>query len=536
MGRIPGRTGRCGLVLGLTAGLLAALGGATARAQGPTIDTDNPPGVSSGTSSLGPAIGAAGFSLFQNLPGTTEAPIGGRAGPSVSRAPISGVNPQAAPPRREGLPNFRIPALPQAPVPAYGELDLPAGPLVVGDPQGLPLAETIEIMLRANLNIIALRYEIPMAEADILTASLRANPVFYADTQLVPYGRYSRANPGGQTQYDVNITHPLDVSHKRQARTEVARAAKRSLEAQFQDAVRQQIDNLYTGFVDVAAAELTLTFSEKYLEGITRLLGVNEDLFRNKQISEDPVFALRAQVEQAQLQVREARQAVSRTTRTLSQLLNVPRDRALSVRIRDTLRDDRPLPQGEEELVQTAMQSRPDLAAFRLGLRRAEAEVVSAKRERLSDLYLLYQPYTLQDNRPFGLKSPVSWALGITAPMPIYNRNQGNIARAQINVTQTQVQLAQLERQVQDEVAEAVREFQLSLDAMLEQEREVLPASRKVRDAAYRRWQGGSTSILEFLDAQKDFNDRVRDYRDSVVRHRRAMLDLDTAVAVRLLP
>ena len=63
--------------------------------------------------------------------------------------------------------------------------------------------------------------------------------------------------------------------------------------------------------------------------------------------------------------------------------------------------------------------------------------------------------------------------------MPVYNRNQGNIERAKINVTQTQVQLAQLERQVQDEVAEAVREFQLSLDAMLEQEREVLPASRQ---------------------------------------------------------
>ncbi len=42
--------------------------------------------------------------------------------------------------------------------------------------------------------------------------------------------------------------------------------------------------------------------------------------------------------------------------------------------------------------------------------------------------------------------------------------------------------------------------------------------------------------MLEFLSAQKDFNDRVKDYRDSVVRHRRAMLDLNTAVGTRLLP
>jgi cobalt-zinc-cadmium efflux system outer membrane protein len=516
--------------------VVCATATSSAWAQGPTIDVDNPPGVSGGSSMVGPALGAAGSPLFQNLPGSTEAPIGGRAGPSVSRAPISALNPQAGARRSAGQPNFKIPALPTAEVPAYGELDLPEGSLVVGGENGMNLNDTIDLMIRENLNLIAMRYEIPMADADILTASLRANPVFYADSQLIPYGRYSRANPGGQTQYDVNITHPLDISHKRQARTEVARAARRTVEAQFQDAVRQQVDNLYTAFVDVAAAELTLVFSQTYLKGITRLLQINEELFKGKQISEDPVFALQAQVEQAQLQVREAQQAVSRTTRTLSQMLNVPRNQSLALRIRDKLRDDRPLPQNEEELVQTAMQFRPDLAAWRLGLRRAEAEVVSAKRERLSDLYLLYQPYTLQDNRPFGLKSPLSWAVGLTAPMPVYNRNQGNIERAKINVTQSQVQLAQIERQIQDEVAEAVREFQLSLDAMLEQEREVIPASRRVRDAAFRRWQGGSTSVLEFLSAQKDFNDRVKDYRDSVVRHRRAMLDLNTAVGTRLMP
>jgi cobalt-zinc-cadmium efflux system outer membrane protein len=334
----------------------------------------------------------------------------------------------------------------------------------------------------------------------------------------------------------VNVTHPLDLSHKRQARTEVARAARRTIEAQFQDAVRQQVDNLFTAFVDVAAANLTLIYSRKYVEGIDRLLKINKELFRAGQIPQDPTDTLLAQLEQSQLQVREAEQALAKTTRTLAQMLNIPREQALSIRIRDQLRDDRALPRAEDELIQIAMQSRPDLAAFRLGLRRAESEVVLAKRERLSDFYLLYQPYTLQDNRPFGLKSPLSWALGITAPMPIYNRNQGNIERAKLNVSQTQVELAALERQIADEVAEAVREFQLSLDAFLEIEREVLPASRRVRDAALRRFQGGQTSVIEFLEAQKDFNQRVRDYRDALVRHRRAMLDLNTAVGERLLP
>jgi len=509
---------------------------APSRALGQEFDVEDPPGVSTGRSLLGRALGASGATSLDGDSEASDAPIGGRAGPSVSRAPVSAFTPETRRIQREGLPDFRVPAIPESAVPAYGNLDLPEGAVQVGSPEGYSLDDAINLLIQQNLALLAMRFEIPMAEADVLTAGLRANPVFFADAQLIPYGHYSRERPGGQLQYDVNITHPLDVNRKRQARSRVAQVAKRVIEAQFQDAVRQQIDNLYTAFIDVAAAELTHQYSQKYLEGIERLLKVNEDLLEKRQISEDPVFALRAQLEVAELQTREAGEAVARATRTMAQLLNIPRAQASSIRIRDNLRDDRPLPADEEELIQMAMEARPDLAAMRLGLERSQADVRLAQRERFQDLYLLYQPYTLQDNRPFGLKSPISWAVGVTAPMPIYNRNQGNIARAKINVDQTRVELAQLERQVQDEVAEAVREFELSREAMLESEREILPAARRVRDAAFQRWQGGETSVLEYLDAQRGFNERVRDYRDAIVRHRRAVLDLNTDVGVRLLP
>ena len=164
----------------------------------------------------------------------------------------------------------------------------------------------------------------------------------------------------------------------------------------------------------------------------------------------------------------------------------------MSIRVEDTLRDSRELPQSAEDLIETALASRPDLIAFRLGVERAKRRRPALPMaNRFSDVYLLAQPYTFQDNRPFGLKSPTSWALGVTVPLPVYNRNQGNIERAKINVSQTRVELAALERQIADEVDEAVREFELSREAMLELEREFLPASRRVRDSAFRRFQGG---------------------------------------------
>src|SRR6516164_9716807 len=110
-----------------------------------------------------------------------------------------------------------------------------------------------------------------MARADTLQASLRSNPVFYQDGQLLQYRgtstQFSRAAPGGPSQFDTNITYPLDVSHKRQARTAVAGRAMRVLEAQYQDAVRNRIDDVYGAFVSALGARQTLRYTNRSVEG-----------------------------------------------------------------------------------------------------------------------------------------------------------------------------------------------------------------------------------------------------------------------------
>lgn len=65
-----------------------------------------------------------------------------------------------------------------------------------------------------------------MAEADVLTEGLRANSIFYADMQLIPYGHFSFLRHGGPPQSDVNSNMPIDVTRNRRARTFSAKAAK----------------------------------------------------------------------------------------------------------------------------------------------------------------------------------------------------------------------------------------------------------------------------------------------------------------------
>ncbi len=69
-------------------------------------------------------------------------------------------------------------------------------------------------------------------------------------------------------QYNVNITYPLDVSHKRKARKAVAQGARRVVEAQFQDADRSRVDDHYTGYETMSTVD-GLHFERVVTNGVT---------------------------------------------------------------------------------------------------------------------------------------------------------------------------------------------------------------------------------------------------------------------------
>ena len=509
---------------------------APARAQGPQFDVGAPPGAAGGSSAVGQPLGQANFPSF-DTPSIT--PFSGKVGVGGSHVPIAGLSVPGVPVVRARGAHVAVASIQPMQTTEYGDLQLSTELDDYGPKDGLTLDAAIELLVQRNLDVEAARFEIPMADADVLTANLRANPIFYADTQLIPYGHFSFLRPGGPPQSDVNINYPLDITFKRQARTRSAREARNVTEAQLQDFVRNSIDNLYTVYEDDVAAGLTVKFSEVYSTGIRRLFGLTEQLFKTGQVKEADLLAVKANVYKADLQLKEAKKAKIKANRALALMLNMPLADEVQLErldVFDHFAKGQTLPMDREKLVETAVRSRPDLLAVKIAVRRAQADLRLARANGYPDVYLLYQPYTFQNNTYLGVPSSYSWTLGLTATVPIYNRNQGNVTRAKVNITQSEIQAASAERGVVREVLDAAQELEQSLVAVNQFRTEIIPTSQQVRDSAFRRWQGGEIPMQDYLDAQQDFNDLVRQYRDVLIRHRRAILDLNTAVGERVLP
>jgi cobalt-zinc-cadmium efflux system outer membrane protein len=421
--------------------------------------------------------------------------------------------------------------------PPYGTYELPTQE-DDGPPNGLTLDQAIDITLDRSLDLKSKFFEIPMARADVLQANLRANPVFYQDGQLLQYkgSPFTRAIPGGPSQFDTNITYPLDVSFKRRARTEVARRAEKVLEASYQDAVRQRIDDVYGAYVALLGARQTVRYSQRSVDDLQNLLTLTERLFKQKEISRIDLITVSNQLKTSRLGLRDAIAGEKKAKLTLGSFMNLPTEQSLAIDIKASIEVAAPEPPPVEELQKLAVSERPDVLSYRLGLRRAEADVKLSKANAYSDIFVLWQPYTFQDNSPYGLKSQYSWSLGVTVPMPIYNRNQGGIERSKLNVTQSQMQLMDAERQAKVDVEQAMQEYLVARGLVNEFKTQVVPEAREARDESRTLLAKGVLSIPDFIQEQLKFNQIVKQYLDTAIRYRLSMLSLNTAVGQRIMP
>ena len=423
---------------------------------------------------------------------------------------------------------------------AGAALLLPADVAILDDPgpeDGLTLDAAIDRMMRANLDIRALRHELTQADADVLTAGLRTNPLVYMDSQFIPYGTFNDSHPGGPTQYDVNVTMPLDLARKRQARTVVARMARSTLEAQFQDVTRRQIDNVYRAFVALQAARIDrLAAIATVRRQEERLATLQSRADRADGHARDAIDQVSLQLERSRIAVDEAAEALDDAREGLGVLLALSPDETARLEPRGGLRDPAPPPPDLEELQAIALECRPDLRAARLGVTRAGAELALQRANRFDDVYLFYDPITIQDNSPYGAPSARSWAMGLTFALPIFNRNQGNIARAESNIGQSKLELSSLERRAVADVRLADRECRRSRAAIEQIERGILPRAATVLAQRREQFAAGAITVDDLEGAIDDAAEVSQSLRDAVVRHRRAMLELNTAVGLRILP
>jgi outer membrane protein, heavy metal efflux system len=373
----------------------------------------------------------------------------------------------------------------------------------------------------ANPSLRAGAIGIEEAKAQEITAYLRPNPSFNALLDQIdpfttnPSRPLSMAEPVGSLSY----LHERD--HKRELRRDSAKEATGIAISNQSDLERNLLFTLRNAFVQTLQQKAVLGLARENLTYYDHVLDVNRDKYKAGAIAQVDLDRLELQRVQFEADLQSA--LVSLRTAKI-QLLTLLNDRT-PVEQFDVigLFDFNNQIAGQEEFRQMALDNRPDLRASVQSVDKARTDHQLAVANGSAD------PTFSAD---VGKNPPLEHYIGfsVNIPLRIFDRNQGEKLRTKLDIDRN-AELLNLQRaQVFSDVDSAYVMLESNLALLQPYKDRYLKQADRVRDTISFSYQHGAASLLDFLDAQKEYRDVQLNYLNLVASYLTAASQLNLAV------
>ena len=393
-------------------------------------------------------------------------------------------------------------------------LGAPARPFAQTPVSTLTLDEAMSLAGATNPTVRAKEFEVQAVGANEVTAALRPNPS--ANFLAEQFGGGSVA----QTQYTFNVGQPIELGGKRQRRIDSAKAATKVTGLELADLRRQLIFQVKKSFSDILVAREALALTEQNLTALDELERVQRLRAEKGDIS--GLELLRIEVERFAFErdAADARQALG----------------AAKVALRTAVGQERVAEQFEvvgeltfpvvarsrSELYRMALDARPDLRAAQAAREKARADISLAKANAWGDVTPQIEYQRIGPDNTIGF--------GFSLPIKLFDRNQGEIAR-----TQAEAKRAEATREAL--LAQALAEVDLALAAVTTERAKVsllrdtyLPKIKQARDTVEFAYQRGGVTLLDYLDAQRNYREKSLEYFRSLGNYHTAIYQLESAI------
>jgi cobalt-zinc-cadmium efflux system outer membrane protein len=404
---------------------------------------------------------------------------------------------------------------------------------------GLTLDQAINTTLLADPKIRAGLEAINQANADLLTSSLRPNPDLSFGATLLPLNRaFTLDRQGGPPQPGADLSYPIDwfLFGKRAAAMASAGAGVRVSEADYADLVRQRVRDAATAFYDVVEAKALLDLARQDRDNLQKS---HDAISKSVNAGGKPAVEanrIRLELLKAEQSLREAQSTLAVNKAKLRAFLGRRDDDAafdvagdLSIAV-----SAQPLP--VEEALTLANENRPDIRSLRLQVDKATRDIHTER----TKAYPAVTPkigYLRQiQQKTNGFPDADLYEFNIDVTLPVFDRNQGNIAKARSLMTQNSLNLEAGLVDLRAEIVQAVQEFRTAYENAGAVAEEQVRLARQVRDSYDKAYREGGHTLLEYLDAERDYRDTYRTYINNRANYRRALYKFSAAVGKQVQP
>jgi cobalt-zinc-cadmium efflux system outer membrane protein len=375
-------------------------------------------------------------------------------------------------------------------------------PAFVAGQQSLTWDEVKAKFEAANPALKADALGVDEMKAAEVTAFLRPNPQVTAATDGTQIARRNGVwQPLSGTQAQGTFSYLHERDRKRELRQESAKEGTQISASQHADLERNLLFDLRSAFVQTLQAKAVLELAKADLEYYDKIIQISRDRFKAGDIAQidlDRIELLRVQYE-AEIQT-----AIVNLRTAKIQLLQLLDDRTPVEQFDVTGIFDfadalKPL----EDFRQIALDERPDLRAALEAVQQANTNHKLAIANGSTDpTYSAWYTWNPSFNNPYDQQS---LGLSVSIPLRIFDRNQGEKQRTQIDIGRNQQLTEATRAQVFSDVDSAYVQVESSLALLRPYKAQYKEQSTRVRDTVTYAYQHGGASLLDFLNAQSDY-------------------------------
>ena len=367
-------------------------------------------------------------------------------------------------------------------------------------PDKFTLSNALDYARQHSPLLQAAKENVQAAKGSEVTARLRPNPSFNLNSESYPLFTSSPGPFFNQQELSMTIEQPIETAHKRYWRHRVASASREATESQFDDTQRLLKLQVEQAYSEVLLAQADLESARSLLADYDRILAIQRARFNKGSISggdlrriEIERFRFLDDVLTSENNVRNAKAALLATIGHPNVYKDFRTAGALEVK---------PVERSLEQLTEDALRYRPDMAAERFRVSQAQNEFSLQKANAVPNV-VPFAGY----KRDFGLNT---LAFGIQVPLPVFNRNQGEVARAQAERRGQSFRLLMTEQSIRQEVAQAYNNFRTQERRPKELESFYIARARESRDIAAESYRLGAVDLLVLLDTERTYRELVR--------------------------
>lgn len=414
-------------------------------------------------------------------------------------------------------------------------------------PARLDLDRALELARTRGLDVLTAEAAVEGAQGDLRAAGAIANPTLSGTYgRSIQWGGCVDASgaptscPSLPAAVGVGLADNAAVSDtlngKRGLREDVARAALAAARLQRDDALRALEAQVKSAFVQVVAARATLAFSLEVAKAQARTVELSRARVEAGAISEADL----ARIETARLEADQAADSARGQLRaaqvSLAFLLGVrglvpefdvdpgPFERSGSPeRLAAATRD---------ALVARALATRPDVLAARRLRERADAALALARRQRVPDVTLSVA-YAQQGTGGSAV-TPPTWTAGVSLPLPLFYRQQGEIRRAEADLRAQDLSVARAEATATSDVESAWAAYVAARALVARMEGSLLERARTARELVEIQYRKGAATLLDLLDAERTWIGTRVEYLQDLAGYWTAVFRLEQAAGEEL--